>query len=758
MQINSLKLNKISNILAVLILTVIFPNAALCRARIARKSTAGEPDVTVTDKGSTVVMSNGIVSATIEKSSATITNLTYDGINLLANGYEGGKVYWSWNMPSYQNPSGCSYTLTADPKSDSGNYAEVDLHMTWNGTSSEAAMDADIYYSLLRGTQGIYASAMLNHPSSYPANPGGEFRMASYVGSMFDWLSVDSLRNRMMASQSDWQSGTVPSGAPKEVELLHTGIYANHYECKYSYSADFGDLNVWGWSSTSNDIGLWVTVPSKEYYNGGPMKRELTGHNGPTLLNMLNGQHYGMGTEGAVAAGESWRKIFGPFLIYCNSVPKDTANAPMALWNDAKNQAKIEQSQWPYGWYTNPFYVKKSGRGEITGKLVIDDTTEPTASAAGMWIGAAIPPQGASSTTDFQLWSKDYQFWTKTDSDGSFTINNVLPGTYNLYAFGPGAAGQMTKTAYVTVTAGNVANLGDVIWKPYRVAPTVWHIGIPDRSSAEFRHGKDYWEGDVYPSTHWGKFMDYYDEFPNGVNFTIGKSLADSDWNFVQYYDKQTQSIAPAWNINFNLSEAPPPDSTAAVYVAYSSNFADASIVEVNGKNITSPTTGIYPPDKSDAMIRLGIHGAFGDHWFKFPDSYLHAGNNQITLTIRITGSNTYGDIMYDYVRLEAWGTSEVTEVKKTAPSGPLRFALYQNYPNPFNPSTTISYSLDKSGHVSLDVYDILGRKVAELVDGKMTAGSHRVRFDASNLASGLYIYRLEENSSITSKKMILLK
>lgn len=716
------------------------------------------PDVTVRDSGSAVILSNGIVSATIDKSSATITSFIYDGMNLLDGGYGGGKIYWSWNMPNYQNPSGCTYTLVADPASDSGNYAEIDLRMAWNGSASEAAMDVDIYYCLLRGTRGIYAAAMLNHPSSYPANPGGEFRMASYVGSMFDWLSVDSLRNREMATEYDWEAGTVPSGAPKEVELLHTGIYANQYEDKYNYSADIGDIDVWGWSSTSKNVGIWVTAPSKEYYNGGPMKRELMCHVGPTMLNMVNGQHYGMGTQGAVAAGESWRKIFGPFLIYCNSVAPGTPDAHTALWADAMAQAKVEQSKWPYSWFINPYFVPDSGRGTITGKLVIDDPTDSSASPANMWIGAAIPPQGATSTTDFQLWSKNYQFWVKTDSAGNFMIPHVIPGTYNLYAFGPGAAGQMSKIACANVTAGNVTNLGNVVWTPYRVAPTVWQVGIPDRTAKEFKHGTDWWTSNVYPDMRWAKFMNYVDEFPNGVNFTIGKSNPATDWNYVQYYPRDSLSSPPVWKVNFTLAQAPPPDSTAAVYVAYASNYNDASIVEVNGTNITNPTTGIYPPDPSDAMIRAGVHGAFGDHWFTFPDTLLHAGDNQVELSIRITGNNTYADIMYDYVRLEAWGTYTITDVRDIHVSNPSQFELYQNYPNPFNPTTNIEYHISHSGFVSLTVYDVLGRRITTLVNEFQKPGNYKVQFNGTSLPSGVYFYRLKSGSFSKTKKMLLVE
>ncbi|MDZ7765268.1 MAG: T9SS type A sorting domain-containing protein [Melioribacteraceae bacterium] len=87
----------------------------------------------------------------------------------------------------------------------------------------------------------------------------------------------------------------------------------------------------------------------------------------------------------------------------------------------------------------------------------------------------------------------------------------------------------------------------------------------------------------------------------------------------------------------------------------------------------------------------------------------------------------------------------------------PVTFALDQNYPNPFNPSTTIKYSVPEMSDVSLKVYDVLGKEVATLVDAAQI-GSHTVEFDASNLASGLYIYTLKAGSFTSSKKMMLMK
>jgi hypothetical protein len=85
-------------------------------------------------------------------------------------------------------------------------------------------------------------------------------------------------------------------------------------------------------------------------------------------------------------------------------------------------------------------------------------------------------------------------------------------------------------------------------------------------------------------------------------------------------------------------------------------------------------------------------------------------------------------------------------------------YDLSQNYPNPFNPVTTIKYQIPKSGVVTLKVYDILGKEVANLVNEYKDEGKYNINFDASKLASGVYIYQIKANDYISSKKMMLLK
>jgi predicted GH43/DUF377 family glycosyl hydrolase len=88
----------------------------------------------------------------------------------------------------------------------------------------------------------------------------------------------------------------------------------------------------------------------------------------------------------------------------------------------------------------------------------------------------------------------------------------------------------------------------------------------------------------------------------------------------------------------------------------------------------------------------------------------------------------------------------------------PTGFALAQNYPNPFNPSTTISYALPHRSHVTLSVFNTLGQQVTTLVNGEMEAGNHNVTFDATGLASGVYLYRLQAGEYVETRKLILLR
>ncbi|HCA42818.1 MAG TPA: hypothetical protein DEP28_06145 [Bacteroidetes bacterium] len=96
-----------------------------------------------------------------------------------------------------------------------------------------------------------------------------------------------------------------------------------------------------------------------------------------------------------------------------------------------------------------------------------------------------------------------------------------------------------------------------------------------------------------------------------------------------------------------------------------------------------------------------------------------------------------------------------IRQIESEFPEG---FTLSQNYPNPFNPSTKISFALPSAGKVTLKVYDVTGKLISKILNDKFTSGNYEVTFNASNLPSGVYFYKLESNNYSESKKMILIK
>jgi hypothetical protein len=106
------------------------------------------------------------------------------------------------------------------------------------------------------------------------------------------------------------------------------------------------------------------------------------------------------------------------------------------------------------------------------------------------------------------------------------------------------------------------------------------------------------------------------------------------------------------------------------------------------------------------------------------------------------------------------WGGSGTILDVETEKTGemPGSFALYQNFPNPFNPNTVIRFELPMTAFVSLRVYDRIGREVSSLVNELKEVGTYEVRFGGMNLASGVYVYRLQAGEYVQSKRFVLLK
>ncbi len=158
------------------------------------------------------------------------------------------------------------------------------------------------------------------------------------------------------------------------------------------------------------------------------------------------------------------------------------------------------------------------------------------------------------------------------------------------------------------------------------------------------------------------------------------------------------------------------------------------------------PQSGTIPPDGSQNLgitfdaTDLPDGNYFGEIYFTTNDPYQRTHTVACSLGV---------------------GTVDIDDDNESAL--PLVFSLNQNYPNPFNPTTEIMFNLPRSGHVSLDIYDILGRKVTSLVDEELVAGTHNVIWNSTNasgdkVSSGIYFYKLSQNDNTITKKMVLIK
>jgi len=128
--------------------------------------------------------------------------------------------------------------------------------------------------------------------------------------------------------------------------------------------------------------------------------------------------------------------------------------------------------------------------------------------------------------------------------------------------------------------------------------------------------------------------------------------------------------------------------------------------------------------------------------------------NGNLVLVDYITGEINNNNVELAFARLKVETTVGIDEKI----GQPTSFSLSQNYPNPFNATTTISYNLPEESDVTIDLYDIMGRKIETLVSGAQSAGTHSVVWDASNVSSGVYLYRIIAGNYTETRRCNLLK
>ena len=592
-------------------------------------------------------LSNGILTAQISKRSGGMVSMKYNGVEVLDAHGRGTPGYWSHSAAGTKVID----AITIDPKTNAGERGEVSVKgisggsRMGSGPGGSVVADIEIRYALGRDDSGIYTYSIFDHPAEYPATALGEARFCAKLNDgVFDWMTVDPNRNMKMITAYDWDHGTVMN--MKEARRMNSGEYKGQVEHKYDYSAVQFDTLAWGWSSTTKHIGLWFINPTIEYLSGGATKLELSAHRDatfgndpnapapPCLLNYWRGSHYG-GSSCVVAQGEHWTKVIGPFLIYCNAGP-----TPEAVYHDALVRSATETKAWPFDWVNGVDYPHADQRATVSGQIVLNDAGQPDATMSHLLVGLAapdytVPGRRGEMTVDWQLDAKHYEFWARGDEQGRFTLPAVRPGKYTLHAIATGVLGEYAKTD-VQLDAGKSIDLGKLEWKPVRFGRQLWDIGIPDRTAGEFLHGDHYWK--------WGLYLEYPKDFPNDVNFIIGKSDFHKDWNYCQC-PRADRPEGTTWSVSFDLPDAP--QGKATLRLAFAATSARSITLTMNDQPAGQVTSLI----DTAAIRRDADRGYWYERDVPFDASLMKKGMNVLKLTI--PRGNAMSGIEYDYVRLE---------------------------------------------------------------------------------------------------------
>ncbi len=237
----------------------------------------------------------------------------------------------------------------------------------------------------------------------------------------------------------------------------------------------------------------------------------------------------------------------------------------------------------------------------------------------------------------------------------------------------------------------------------------------------------------------------------------------------VAYYDTTLTGLTQEYKYNFELidwMEAPwrsftIPDHDTTLHWSYPNNVLPvvpdkAITISSDSVGLVNVLEGAYDPDGDSLFIdkiqnpTQGRAEVVSDSLVKYTPDTSYTGKVQLGYTIKDEdGAKVDAELKIEVEK--ATGISD--EIAR-----PEEFSLGQNYPNPFNPSTTIQYSLPKSVHVSLIVYNSIGRRVATLVDRNQSAGNYSVHWDARSMNSGVYLYRIKAGKYHDVGNMILIK
>lgn len=620
---------------------------------------------------------------------------TFSGIN---NGISGKG---DWQTPVVMNPRDPQVLYTGTTKF----YKTTNGGLLWNTTTSSAIDQKS-------SPQNISAIAVA------PSNPS-----YIYVG-----VGTDGVY-KTFTGGGKWQNvtGTLPA-------LFVSGILVNpdSENVAYVIFSGYGASHVF---KTENGGGSWTDITSN-LPNVPVDAIVMDPHDENTLY---------IGTDIGVFKTSNDGGTWEPFM---NGLPNVAVNGLEFTPNGALRAATGGRGMWEYSSPNNVVLsvtVNPPGAGVITpspyASYQIGDTVTVTAVANygytfGLW-------GGDTSAHSAQL---KVVMWKNKDITANF-VSRTLPQNA-FYKTENSDRGQVA-FKWVELAGDSTAT---------RVKRTDWHNPLKGSDPTD--------DGTVGPILMHIPFY-FYGETQKKDTVYIGAngvlSLSQDNVNSGGYYNSAwtipgapiRDLISPFWNDLYMN-----PDSGANVYYKTDS---------VNNRFIVEFSHAKDFNSRTDTLTTFEVLLNGSDNSIVF--QYLNVGNSGLDTTALVgvqedsaNGLAYYAHSMQSPIAL-AVHDSLAIEFANLSPTAveeraaiPTSFKVKQNYPNPFNPSTIIEYSIPNEENVTVDVYNVLGQRVAELFHGKEAPGTYSFRFDGSQFSSGVYFYRVAAGSQMMVKKMLLLK
>jgi rhamnogalacturonan endolyase len=469
------------------------------------------------------------------------------------------------------------------------------VHIAVIDSGGTSAFYLEHHIVLMDGESGLYGYVICKNPKN--RRLGGEMRsMYRLDRDIFDWAYVSERTGHQPRYAELVQ---YPSVQDETWKMPDGSIYQ-----KYDYSGYMADTPIWG--HYGHGFGVWFMPVSTEYYAGGPLRQDLMVHQDALILNYFQGAHYGGGGSDNFQDGQ---KLFGPWFTYINT----GQNA--AMIEDAGKKAAAEQAKWPYKWMDEPLYPVT--RTRVSGQLKLAGRGSPAYAMVVLGKpGEEIYKQGG-----------DFMFYAKADAAGRFSLPNVRPGPYALYAYATqGSVTTQLEKDGVDVR-GAALDLGTVVWTQPKSSVLLWQIGKSDRMSGEFKFG------DQLRNIQWIGMV------PANLTYTMGISREHDDWYFAQ-------GKVGNWDVKFDAARAY--SGTAHLWVAIAGVSGGPQMtVSVNGKEVKQLSYG-----NDAATYRAALRSArYVLEDISFPADILTQGTNTVRFGMTAVGGN--GGIMYDTIKLE---------------------------------------------------------------------------------------------------------